>query len=263
MHAVIQPRGNIAAAKCLLEHRFAAVEIKARHAEQVAEHTQHFPRRACLRQRLHHTPEALYPALGADERSRGFGKRPDRQQRVRIVECLVLVGRQGNHELRLLHCGQCLHRVVAIKLGLDAEQNVRSPRLPHHLLRVETVLRQRVGNIATHTVGGLTEEAKLCPDQICQYLRKCVQLACSGMLLGKIAEENAGVLAGSQAIGDPCRRIIGLDARQRCLRINRKHSAFCLCHRLHHSRERMGKLARRNDRLAGNAHQQIVIDRID
>ena len=40
---------------------------------------------------LHHALETLCFAFRADKRSRGFGKRPDRKERLRVVQRLMLI----------------------------------------------------------------------------------------------------------------------------------------------------------------------------
>ncbi len=89
-----------------------AVELEARHAEQVAEHPQDLPGGARLAQRPDHTQKLCSRPSVLTKDAGGLGERRDRQQHVRVVERAVPERRHRDDELRAAHRGERLARIA-------------------------------------------------------------------------------------------------------------------------------------------------------
>ena len=111
--------------------------LETRKAKQVAEHPQHFPPRTRFAERLHATGKALDGAFHIDERAGGLGKRADRQHHVCVLERSAMLERtHRDDELRLFQRRKRARRIVAVEVGLDAQQEISLERLGNHLRRV-------------------------------------------------------------------------------------------------------------------------------
>src|SRR5581483_8207712 len=124
---------------------------------------------------------------------------------MRILERAMAKRRAGDDELRGRHRCQRLVRVVAIELDLGVPQQVSLARLLQHGARVhaaDLLERNSARHIPANAVGGLTEEAERCLEQLRQHAGEPMQYAGLRMMLSKVAEEDGRARTRYQTFGD-------------------------------------------------------------
>ena len=236
-------------------NRLGAEALEVQHRAQHAQHLPPWPRVAL---RLHDALELLHAPLAVDERAGGLGERRDRQQDVR-VRLAVRIRAHHDDEVRLFERTARGHGIGEVELGFGVQQHVRLARIREHRVHVHAAgLRMRARDMRADGVRGLAEEAERGAGRLRQQLRQRVDLRGVEMLHRIISEQDRGLLAGREALGD-CALLVG----RRNFREDVGHGGTARERRRHdNARERRGNARRRDDRLVRDPDQPVVVDRM-
>ncbi len=244
------------AAQHVVTHLLGSLVVEAGLFEQVAQHAQHLPGRASFAQRLRGRIEALDAAFGIDEGSGSFGEGRHRQQAVGIFEGRSrFEWRQHDHAGRLLQCSERCGAIGTVEFGFGPEHQISLARFGDETRRIAAaLLRTSLGDMAADAVGCFADEAELRAEQICQLLRQALQRRGLRMLLGKVAEQDAGALSCNEAGSNLLCRLAGADF----LELGTECRILGMSYRLDHFGQQRGQLRRSGDRLGEQLDVEIV-----